>query len=81
MKKLLIIIISFLLIYNTVHAETLFINKNNAKTITVKQVKKAIKHGANVNAKEKGGVAHPLLLASGFNTNPVVITTLIKYGA
>ena len=51
-----------------------------AKSVTVADVKAAIKNGANVNAKDKDG-STVLMYAASDNTNPDVIKALIAAGA
>ncbi len=91
MKKLLLILAIFIFTISNAHAEKLFINFKNAKTITVQQVETALKKGANVNARDTDG-ATPLMYASGYNPtvwdnsgyynpNPKIIELLLNHGA
>ncbi len=85
MKKffLLITICTFTLAFTTItiaHAKTLFINDNNAKTITLAQVETALKHGARVNIQDYNHMT-PLMYASESNPDPQVIEKLFEYGA
>jgi ankyrin repeat protein len=51
------------------------------KTGTPQDVQAAISNGANVNVRGKEFGTTPLMGAAEFNSNPEVITTLLKAGA
>jgi ankyrin repeat protein len=53
---------------------------NVARTGTPQDVQTAINKGADVNARQNGGMT-PLMLAAGFNEDPEVATTLLEAGA
>ncbi len=83
MLKILFIFVSFFLITGFSSKESdqgLFINKYNAKTISIARIKQAINDGASVNARDDYGLT-PLMYASAYNTNPKIINLLLKAGA
>lgn len=47
---------------------------------TAESVQAAINQGENPNARDKDGIT-PLMYAAGYNSNPEVITTLLKAAA
>ncbi len=80
MKKLLLLLTILTFTISNAQAEEPFINIKNVQTITLKQVKTALKNGANVNAKDRRGNTS-LLIASGWNSDPKIIELLLKHGA
>jgi ankyrin repeat protein len=50
------------------------------KTASLQEVSSAIKHGADVEARDKNGVT-ALMFAAGYSHKPDIITYLIKQGA
>jgi len=83
MNKVLIVIALSLTIYIPIIVqadEGRFLSTDFWKTATLEDVNKALKNGADVNARSKDDMT-PLMTAAGFNQNPDVIEVLIKNGA
>lgn len=76
MKRFFIVILSFLMLFPLMAEEDFF---ELCKTGTALQISAAIKAGASINDRTDDG-ATPLICAA-FNSNPEVITTLLKAGA
>ena len=65
---------------SSAHAQTTVFFER-VKTGTPQDVQKAISNGADINARNEYYGETPLIYAAQYNSNPAVITTLLKAGA